>query len=271
MPAPSIQTLGDLRRETADMPDDVRVVVDAHDGGYDDIACLLAPRAHMDQHTDEDADLVGRHAEATASTGTTVLCFSRYGLDVDIDGLDVARVADLRTKPAPLAEAEALRARVAEIEAERDRLRHLRCCLEIGVQPDCSTDDAIRNHEAMHPDDIALVEAYAKAWADHTGELEAERDRLARILAVEKRDATQAPSRWVWSRWADRWFIPHPTDDQAQLAMVGAARIDGVYSWFVWGHTRRAAIKGTAATYLEAMEAAGAALEAIEAADKAAP
>jgi hypothetical protein len=85
-------------------------------------------------------------------------------------------------------------------------------------------------------------------------EVTAERDRLARVLAVERGDVTAAPDGW---RWRGSWRVERGEDLWASVALVtqGAERWWG---WYVGGAPSR--LDGRADTALEAMEAADAAL-----------
>jgi hypothetical protein len=88
------------------------------------------------------------------------------------------------------------------------------------------------------------------------GEVEAERDRLARILAVERGDVAMAPDGWghgfayAWRRQAG----------ESRLIVDRAS--GGSWSWTT--RTLNATVSGHADTALEAMEAAEAALAEID-------
>ena len=79
--------------------------------------------------------------------------------------------------------------------------------------------------------------------------LKAQRDRLARILTVERGDESAAPEGWrcvglpVWAR-----------DDGSAVSGV-----PGAYDWFARGDDLPFVARGTAPTALDAMEAADAA------------
>ena len=78
-----------------------------------------------------------------------------------------------------------------------------------------------------------------------------ERDRIARVLAVECGDASQAPNGWY--RWYDNWRkdLAGSTDI---VGLVGAVRLGGEYHWNA-GRPGRLNRQGTARSFLEAMEA----------------
>jgi hypothetical protein len=86
-------------------------------------------------------------------------------------------------------------------------------------------------------------------------EVEAERDRLARVLAVERGDQTAAPDGWRWVGTWSRYDVIADTGAAVTLSTSGAQRW---WSWDCSGPGGRAS--GRESTALEAMEAADAAL-----------
>ena len=103
-----------------------------------------------------------------------------------------------------------------------------------------------------HPtrDDAAIIEAAPKLadavidLAAQVAALTAERDRLARILAVERGDASAAPEGWKRNKW-DVWERPSGSVERIQA---------GEWDWLADMES------GIAPTALEAMESADAAL-----------
>ena len=102
----------------------------------------------------------------------------------------------------------------------------------------------------------------ADSWRAHCAKIEAERDRLARILAVERGDESQAPEGWRMSidrawlydrpRIRGQWQRPHQIiwrDGYQPIADDHAPA--GDYEWTCAGTAT-----GRAPTALEAMEAA---------------
>jgi hypothetical protein len=85
-------------------------------------------------------------------------------------------------------------------------------------------------------------------------EVTAERDRLARVLAVERGDQTAAPDGW---RWRGSWRVERGEDLWASVNLVTQG-FERWWGWYVGGAPSR--LDGRAGTALEAMEAADAAL-----------
>jgi hypothetical protein len=201
MSAPSIQTLGDLRRATVDMPDDVRVVVDGHEDGYEDVSLV--------------------HCE-----GARALCLTRFGDEFADDDPQVLALADLRTKPALLAEA------LSELHAI------------VGDDIDPAETLAELREPSGHL--FAGVEALRAEVASLT----AERDRLARILAVERGDATAAPAGW-------RRDVNHQWYRNDGRHCLTVYEWGGVYTWELsTAATGTYVCNGRKKYALEAMEAA---------------
>ena len=84
----------------------------------------------------------------------------------------------------------------------------------------------------------------------------AERDRLARILAVERGDESRAPEGWRCG--PSGWCVRGP--DGQDVSMISREETDGPWVW--WAHPDGGeGREGTAPSALEAMEAADAARE----------
>lgn len=114
---------------------------------------------------------------------------------------------------------------------------------QLGWQPD--------HHPGPH-DVEALCESLARVLG--------ERDRLARILAVERGEEGQAPEGWTCPH-GGAWYTGED-DDVSPFAWVERAR--GEHGRWVWDATCGGLDrKGEAPSALEAMEAADAALEAL--------
>lgn len=104
---------------------------------------------------------------------------------------------------------------------------------------------------------ILITEAYL-AEHERAEKLEAERDRLARTLAVERGDESQAPEGWR-SPIGD-WYWGKDDDVGPFCAVIRGARAR--YRWIVVVAGQQKA-EGTARTALEAMEAAGTAMASL--------
>lgn len=100
----------------------------------------------------------------------------------------------------------------------------------------------------------------ATAYCIEAGLLRAKADRLARILAVERGDASAAPSGWerVSESHVIRW-VSHPANAEVWPGSVGAGEPPHWCWEFDWPGVRGSYRTGTADTALEAMEAADAA------------
>jgi hypothetical protein len=140
-------------------------------------------------------------------------------------------------------EYEALRAEVARLEAELSKA--------VAERDEAILEAAAGYVEAIeHPDVVAICNA-AEAENER---LTAERDRLARVLAVERGDATAAPEGW--SGPYNDWY--RGNDDGTGLFCTTCWTGRGRHKWAVYVDGELVA-DGVAATALEAMEAADAA------------
>ena len=104
---------------------------------------------------------------------------------------------------------------------------------------------------------VSRIEAAAYA--------EAERDRLARTLAVERGDQSQAPEGWQWREFG-RWIHPLTRVDLCVVRRTHPHRpveyLHGISSHRDDGRDHRS--EATYPTALEAMEAADAAMDGAE-------
>jgi hypothetical protein len=87
-------------------------------------------------------------------------------------------------------------------------------------------------------------------------ELTAERDRLARILAVERGDESAAPEGWGRVR-DDLWSRQYAARVWAHVILLDPGEPNSEWEWSIYSPT--STISSRATTALEAMEAADAA------------
>jgi len=129
--------------------------------------------------------------------------------------------------------------------------------------------EAIRDHAARlidgseaYPFDRDDYCAVIELCDDHDAALdrleavEAERDRLARILAVERGDESAAPKGWTMTR-PGRWSHPYTDDAHACVYLLDAG--PNQWGWYVSAPDASRNHSASAPTALEAMEAADAA------------
>ena len=101
----------------------------------------------------------------------------------------------------------------------------------------------------------AVADAAERAQAERDA-LRAERDRLARILAVERGDESAAPEGWTMTR-PGRWSHPYTDDAHACVYLLDTG--PNQWGWYVSAPDAGRNHSASAPTALEAMEAADAA------------
>ena len=125
-------------------------------------------------------------------------------------------------------------------------------CPHTGIgMPDCPTCDPRLTDGAR---------AALRLAREEIGRLQAERDRLARIFAVERGDESQAPEGWrrPIEPFDCEWeLVPYDDDDGPEWAIQRVIWTDGLPRWMFWGpHAQGPMNRVTHRTALEAMEAA---------------
>lgn len=111
--------------------------------------------------------------------------------------------------------------------------------------------------DCYHDGDIAtILEDWALPVAEERDRLRVERDRLARILAVECGDESQAPEGWRVG--ASGWFAYGEDPGQCEREVM-REDLTEPWLWVVYSDEGPAAKQGTAPSAVEAMEAADAA------------
>jgi len=133
----------------------------------------------------------------------------------------------------------ALHDRVAEVEAERDEARRMLH----REQENAAARERVLSRR------VDALRASERA----TNEARRERDRLARILAVERGDESQAPEGWRVG--ASGWFAYGEDPGQCDREVM-REDLTEPWLWVVYSDDGPAIKQGNAPSYLEAMDAA---------------